>query len=139
MKVVINKCFGGFSLSAKAVRRLAELKGRKCFFFSGYDKPYTPISDKEAEKEFAITAFDVPYPNKLGDDAYAKHNLYFCGIDRTDPDLIRVIEELGAGHHTGASGSCAELEIVEILDGTNYEIAEYNGNEHIAEVHRTWG
>jgi len=32
----------------------------------------------------------------------------------------------------------ADLKIVEIPDGTNYEIDEYDGNEHVAEVHRTW-
>jgi len=34
MKVVINAGYGcPFNLSAKGVRRFAELKGRKCFFF----------------------------------------------------------------------------------------------------------
>jgi hypothetical protein len=28
--------------------------------------------------------------------------------------------------------------VVEIPDGTDYEISEYDGNEHIAEKHRTW-
>jgi hypothetical protein len=139
MKVVINKCFGGFSLSPKAIRRLAELKGRKCFFFDGWRKPYTPISDEEAAKCFAATAFDVANPNEIDDSEYREHSLYFCDIDRTDADLVKVVEELGAGHRTGASGSCADLRIVEIPDGVNYEIAEYDGSEHIAEIHRTWG
>jgi hypothetical protein len=139
MKVVINKCFGGFSLSPKAVRRLAELKGRKCFFFDGWRKPYTPISDEEAEKCFAATAFDVANPNEIDDSEYREHSLYFCDIDRTDADLIKVVEELGAGHRTGASGSCADLRIVEIPNKVGYEIEEYDGNEHIAETHRTWG
>ena len=138
-KVVINKCFGGFSLSPKAVRRLAELKGKECFFFRGWKKPYVSISDEEAEDVFSTTAFDVPNPNELGGDVYEKHSLYYCDIDRTDADLIKVIEELGAGHRTGASGSCAKLAIVEIPDGVEYEIKEYDGNEHIAEIHRTWG
>lgn len=33
MKVVINACFGGFSLSALATKRYFELKGRPCYFF----------------------------------------------------------------------------------------------------------
>ena len=55
--------------------------------------------------------------------------------NRTDPLLIRVIEELG----DMANGRCAKLKVVEIPDGTDYIIDEYDGNEHIAEAHRTWG
>ena len=56
------------------------------------------------------------------------------GSIRTDPKLIQVVEELG----DAANGQCAKLEIVEIPDGTDYEIEEHGGNEHIAEKHRTW-
>ena len=51
MKVVINKCFGGFGLSAKGIARLAELKNRPCFFFKkerGLQGGYIPISVDEA-------------------------------------------------------------------------------------------
>ena len=37
-----------------------------------------------------------------------------------------------------ADGSCAKLEIVEIPDGVDWTVEEYDGNEHIAESHRTW-
>lgn len=55
-------------------------------------------------------------------------------LDRHHPELIRVIEELGEK----ANGACASLRIVEIPDGTEYVVEEYDGNEHIAEKHRTW-
>lgn len=55
-------------------------------------------------------------------------------IPRNDPALIQVIEEMGAR----ANGSYAELKIVEIPDDVKWTISEYDGNEHIAEVHRTW-
>lgn len=58
--------------------------------------------------------------------------------NRSHPLLIRVVEELGGKHREGASGRCAELKIVEIPDGVEHEIEEYDGQEHIAEVHRTW-
>jgi len=32
-KIVINTCFGGFSLSPKAIKRISELKGKECYFF----------------------------------------------------------------------------------------------------------
>lgn len=37
MKIVINKCFGGFGLSQEAILRYTELKGIKYDDFSRYD------------------------------------------------------------------------------------------------------
>jgi hypothetical protein len=54
--------------------------------------------------------------------------------DRTDAFLVAAVEAL----QDGAGGECAKLRVVEIPDGTDYEIEEYDGNEHIAEKHRTW-
>jgi len=33
MKVAINKCYGGFSLSPLAVQEIAKAKGQPCYFF----------------------------------------------------------------------------------------------------------
>ncbi len=137
MKVVINSCFGGFSLSPLAIKALAKRKGRKCFVFKDGPgtggRPYTPVSD--TSKGIFLTAFDVPNPNDFDEDElWAKHHLTSRPEDRTDADLIAVIEELGKA----ANGSCASLSVVEIPDDVQWEISEYDGNEHIAEVHRTW-
>lgn len=53
---------------------------------------------------------------------------------RTDPRLIAVIEEMGAA----AGGRHATLNVVEIPDDVQWEIEEYDGNEWVAEAHRTW-
>ena len=37
-----------------------------------------------------------------------------------------------------ANGPNAELKVVEIPDGIDWTIEEYDGVEWIAEVHRTW-
>ncbi len=53
---------------------------------------------------------------------------------RACPYLLAVVERLGAA----ANGDCAKLAIVEIPDGVEWEIDEYDGCEHVAEKHRTW-
>lgn len=60
--------------------------------------------------------------------------VYACEIDRADPALIQVVEELG----TEAGGDFSRLKIVEIPDDVLWQIEEYDGIEHVAEVHRTW-
>ena len=60
-------------------------------------------------------------------------DIYFP--DRSDPVLVAVVEDLGER----ANGACARLVVVEIPDGVEYEIKEFDGLEHIAEKHRTWG
>jgi len=55
-------------------------------------------------------------------------------ISRTDPILIKIIEELG----DEANSQYSKLRIVEIPDNTDYTIENYDGLEHIAEVHKTW-
>jgi hypothetical protein len=60
---------------------------------------------------------------------------HFAGdIPRDDPDLIRIVEEMGEE----ANGECAKLKIVEIPDDVNWYVEEYDGCEWVAERHRTW-
>ena len=154
MKIVINRCYGGFSLSPRAVQRLAELEGKPCYFFiSEIDKPYRPIDLPDQKESFPMwVAFTVPNPNEIlrrskdwhemsDKEKIAWNNLYFS-IDldnrpdgRTDSLLIQAIEELGT---EVASGALAELEIVEIPDGVDWQIEGYDGMEWVAEKHRTW-
>jgi thioredoxin reductase len=114
-KVVINSCFGGFGLSHDATLRYAELKGLKLIVV-------------EEERAFSDYAY---YLNEISDDNYwyPAHDL-----GRSEPELVQVVEELGAL----ASGQYAELKVVEIPDGVEWHIVEYDGIEHIAETHRTW-
>ena len=89
MKVVINACFGGFSLSESAYNELG-----------------------------------IPW------DGYG----FLYDEERTSERLVSVVEKLG--HE--ASGSCANLKVVEIPDDVEYTIEEYDGLEHVSEAHRTW-
>ena len=163
MKVAINTCFGGFGLSPLAIQRYAELKGRMCFFFRSakgddggidFDRYDGPLTLAQVNKEsLFFLAFDISNPNETCvfpdnwhsppsdekqkcNDNYWQHVLPSGrDLERNDPLLIQVIEELGSKK---ASGRCAQLAIIEIPDDVEWEIEEYNGNEHIAERHRTW-
>ncbi len=70
------------------------------------------------------------------DDGTYKEGTYWFHYDvpRDDPALAQAVEELGEK----ANGTYAKLEVVEIPDGTKYEIDEYDGQESIHEVHRSW-
>lgn len=137
MKVVINACFGGFGLSEEGTRAYWARKGKQVFTSGAaytqvyYDEPYPP--------EFALpegTYFMEPsHPEYDNHRKWcATHTLYDCAIDRNDPDLAAVVEELG----NSANGAYASLKVVEIPDDIYWEISEYDGSEHVAEKHRTW-
>lgn len=143
MKVVINACNGSFSLSPKAIKYIAEKNNQKVYFFSvewgkDFDKPvYVPISLERATKEwFHIRAFTVENPNLLTDEERknASWEEYKYSSNRSDPLLIEVVEVL----REQASGLGAELKIVEIPDGIEWKLQEYDGLEWVAEKHRTW-
>lgn len=135
MKIAINNCYGGFSLSITGLRRYAELKGKTAYFFKGYGD-YIPIPHEEEEEAgIFFTAFDTPDLELISGKEGNDHYIPSRPENRTDPDLIKVIEELGSEN---ASGGCAKLKIVEIPDGVQWEIDEYDGIETIHEVHRSW-
>lgn len=90
--VVINNCYGGFSLSEAAINRYKAMAG---------------ITD----------------PDWWDRD-----------LARDDPYLVTIVREMGKD----ADGSVAELKIVEVPAGVDWVIEEYDGNEWVAEKHRTW-
>jgi len=55
-------------------------------------------------------------------------------IERTDKDLIAVVDMLGEE----VNGYSSELKVVEIPDGIDWYISEYDGMETIEENHRSW-
>jgi len=114
MKIVYSPTYGGFGLSEEAVRRLREL-----------ENPW---------------AVKVKLPGETNDKMT---NLIFgmgfngChDIPRDDQDLISIVQLMGT---VAASGRFAMLKIVDIPDDVQWEVEDYDGNEWIAEKHRTWG
>jgi len=144
MKLVINGCYGGFSLSPKGERLYLERQGKQLFRYkqtsymheSGKEE-YARIDD-DSDPSFSYS-FTKDY-GKLADKKTLWENreeTYFYGGDlkRDDPDLVAILEEHGPDI---ISGSCAYLEIVEIPDDVEWEIDEYDGMESIHEKHRVW-
>lgn len=146
MKIVINSCYGGFSLSNKAIRRIMEIQGLPCFFYKRVGEDYTNciyIKCEEIPQDTWYTyALSKDYGSKLSCKQFdtIEEEDFSCGmrgINRDDPILIRVVEELG-GDKGEAAGDYAKLKIVEIPNDVEWEIEEYDGIEWVSEVHRTW-
>ena len=120
-RVVYNACYGGFGLSAEAVRRYAEIAG---------------ITLYEHTDEVFTSWYRVPreeYQRLIASGDYqAANEAYFSVSDmsRTDPALVQVVEELGER----ANDSFAQLFITEVPEGTRYRIDEYDGLESVMTV-----
>lgn len=147
MKVVINTCFGGFGLSPEATLWLWK-NDPKAVEAIHVDKYWPPEKRKEDEEKWKTLGYSNALSEwrqyvRTGKTSFSFLNVFTpdethvinaSDIDRHNPLLIKVIEEMG----DKANGVCADLSIVEIPDGTDYVVEEYDGNEHIAESHRTW-
>ena len=143
MKVIINVCYGGFGLSSEAVKRAAQ-EGAKCVSAIPVDQWF---GDEWPDKIDEFTK-DLGDGYSCRDTSWGEDILYRKGMIytikdtfdnkneiRSDPVLVRIVEEMGEA----ASGYLGELKVVEIPDGTDFVISEYDGWEHIAESHLTWG
>jgi hypothetical protein len=111
-QIVINKCYGGFGVSPLAFKRLREL-GNECAIKEV--GPGEQWSDGSIRKGFMARSFCYD-------------------IVRDALELLQVVRELGRD----ANGDCADLAIVEIPDGVEWEVEDYDGREWIAEKRRVW-
>lgn len=109
-KIVYNACYGGFGLSREAVELYLNYKGI----------PYYPYSDKYNEVYFFLEDFHGK------DDVWGCDVFDTSSIERHDPILVQVVEELG----DLANGSYANLQIYE-TEANQYFIEEYDGIESV--------
>lgn len=153
MKVVINDCFGGFGLSPKAALWLYEkgFKGHDGEFVYPVNEYFKDSFSSERAKDFFGYEAKLKEWRKYLKSKNKEESLFLTVFspceqfvistridteDRNHPLVVECVETLGAEE---ASGRFASLKVVDIPDGIEFEIKEYDGNEHIAEKHRTWG
>lgn len=139
-KVVVNRRYGGFGLSIKAEKRYAQLAGFDLNYYKQTKykhrdgKDLFSRVDEPSDDEWLLFALKEdlgPSFDEFPDDGVYWHDR---DLDRDDPLLVQVVEELGES----ANGDHAKLEVIEIPDGVDWTIEEYDGREWIAEAHRRW-
>ena len=147
-KVVINDCYGGFGLSYIAQDKLLKAKGNKEVFwyiselvaFEEDEYILTDVEDIEDDiftnalplTKYFGTIVSSSDMRSIRKKHYAYPSIY--DIERDDVDLVKVVEEMGEK----ASGRYSALKVVEIPKEVEFQIEEHDGNEWIAEKHRTW-
>ena len=131
MKIILNKCYGGFDVSNEAYELYAEKRGISLYRY------YDEYKNKTMHKGSGFTAYY--FTKDFGDNVETdkidwETHLYLNNEHRDDPILVEVVEELGGK----ASGRFGKLVVVEIPDGMNYVIDEYDGFETLHERVKVW-
>ena len=132
-KVVYNICYGGFGLSKEACQRYFDIKGQQVWIEDNTEYPsfgiftvwLVPPNERvehKTSKQFSSMSMDerCEYNRKI-----AAQSWYDRNVDRHDPVLVQVVEELG----DKANGKYSKLAIAEV-DG-QYRIDEYDGMESV--------
>jgi hypothetical protein len=132
-KVVYNACYGGFGLSKEACQRYWDIKGQQVWIeqnpgFISLDmfdvwlvSPENRIEKKDTDDFYAMNMDERVAYNQ----ACSEQTWYYRDVDRHDPVLVQVVEELGKK----AGGNYAELAIAEVYG--SYRIDEYDGYESV--------
>jgi hypothetical protein len=126
-KVVYNACYGGFGLSKEACQRYWDIKGQPIWIgdsqFAGYFTIWlVPPEERLEKKEWSSMTMDERHDFNY---QYSKHTWSDSNVDRHDPVLVQVVEELG----DKANGNHANLQIDEVYG--SYRIDEYDGFERV--------
>lgn len=146
MEVVINQCYGGFGLSPEAVYWLKERgwRGIEAHKIEDYYGDRLEADDSiighkanlqkwrehlavPKERELFLVVYS---PDEKEVWNYSRNDAF-----RADPELIECVKTMGEK----ADGRYANLAIIEIPDGVDWHIDEYDGFESIHENHRSWG
>ena len=127
-KVVYNACYGGFGLSKEACQRYWDIKGQQVWIEDvqwgvtvWLVAPEDRIPSKEGDAFYSMSMDERVAYNR----AHSEQTWYDRNVDRHDPVLVQVVEELGKK----ANGDFANLQIDEVHGP--YRIDEYDGNESV--------
>ena len=128
-RIVKNSCWGGFGLSHEAILLYAEKKGIKLYF-----SPESGLGYRHYSTAPLVKNPNPKYGSGLDEFDWEDDTYYYPDYDRDDPILLEVIDELG----DKADGHFAKLTVVEIPDGVDWQVDNYDGMESVHEVHRSW-
>lgn len=131
MKLVINKCYGGFGLSDAAYEKLIEWGVPLRDYIKEKRNPETGCFERVPENEGEVIF------REKGKSLLLKRSYWdtWTRESRNHPLVVRAVEELGEK----ASGELARLEVIEIPDDVDYVIEEYDGFEWVTDAQRRWG
>ena len=137
MKVILNKCYGGFDVSDEAYELYAK-KAKIQLYKYGDSRSGLRYLEKcgANDRGYLVSYYfkkDYGDVVKLEDVDWSEH-IYLDSEHREDPILVEVVEELGSK----ASGRFGKLVVVDIPDGLDYVIDEYDGIETLHENVRCW-
>ena len=135
MKVILNKCYGGFGISDAGYQLYAEKKGIKLYrYVWDFGNVFRLFKGGDPGGKL-IYYFTKDYGDSYrGGEADWGDMLYLDMEHRADPVLVEVVEELGKE----ANGRSAKLVIVDIPDGMDYVIDEYDGAETLHQRVKEW-
>lgn len=138
MKIILNKCYGGFNVSDEAHELYAKKKGITLYRYYDIYERYILTKTKRKDSGLFTYYFTKDYGEWVKETEMDDNDweTYFHLNDehRTDPTLIEVVEELGEK----ASGNYSKLKVVEIPDGMDYVIDDYDGFETLHEDVKVW-
>ena len=114
MKVVINKCWGGFSISKVAAEFMAKRGNKRAKAILSEDK-----KKWYGYLRYALDDVDIVTEEQI----------------RSDPDLVAAVEALGES----ANGELAHLVIVTVPDDAKWYIDNRDGMESVHQEHEVYG
>ena len=146
MKLVVNRCYGGFRLSDKAYEWLGQRGIPIVPYYPSTRVNQRFVEDPRNNKNNGKVIFDRKISPKDPDNVLDTEERtilamgrYWDGWTRMeehrgDPLVVQCVEALGKD----ASSSLSELEVVNIPDGIQWRLDDYDGIESVEEQHRSW-
>lgn len=137
-KVILNKSYGGFSLSSKAYINYANKLNKKLYIykFNLDTQKYYLVNKKNINNKDSMNLLFLHYcfTNCGRVTQQLSNTIDLDNKYREDKTLIEVVEELGEEANTFAS----KLVVVEIPDDLDYMIDDYDGWETLHQKVQEW-